>query len=674
MRMKRIAMFGHIAFPRVTAASAALIFLAGSASASVPFDIQESRDTSTCMDIIVTRLVEQADSLRFEYMFHEAAQLYRDAADSLVSAHVPDSLMASLPRERRDSMAFASFSAADSLAMSGIGQKLLYAENGEAMMEYVSEPVVVSRHVFSREDFFLFYPLPDRSWRPVPNQLDSIPGHPYVKATYIPDGASELYFSASDQDGVRNIYHTELRDSLWSIPALLNEGMVSSGDDIYPMLSPDGKSLYFSSAGLYGLGGYDIYESRWNEEQNCWGTPVNMGFPFSSPYDDFLYVNTSDGRYTVFASNRGCSPDSVMVYVLEYDNMPLRKPAETSAWLKELSALVPDGDPSRLDTGTTVQADIPDNPETRLYMQKMDEVRVLRDSIDFYGRTLDSLRNAYAEAAGAGDVEKLGTEIVSRESRIPVLQDSLVRAASQLQEIEMKFLFSGVVIDPDKVVNQADREVVGASTNYAFSRMSEGKPVRFEFEKPVKKFDYSFMILPEGRFAEDNSLPDGIVYQIQMCMLSRPATVRQLKGLSPVFWHKTTSGNYIYRVGLFRTYNDVLSNLNKVRRLGFKTAFIVAFSDREQIPVQKARTLESNSRSSFRLTVTPEGQELPELTVKAIRQFTDRDIAKVNENGTQTYVVGPFSSREEAEKLEAAVKSTGVVNVSVEEIANVPVK
>ena len=180
------------------------------------------------------------------------------------------------------------------------------------------------------------------------------------------------------------------------------------------------------------------------------------------------------------------------------------------------------------------------------------------------------------------------------------------------------------------------------------------------------------MILPEGRFAQDNTIPSGIVYQIQMFLLSRPATVPQLKGLSPVFSEKTPTGKYIYRVGVFRTYNDVLSNLNKVKKLGFKTAFIVAFRNGEPVSVQKARSLESKIRdtSKYQVRIASSEESLPELTLKAIRQVTDRDIAKVADEGGSYFVVGPLNSKEEADKLSAMVKITGIENVSVIKLAN----
>ena len=92
-----------------------------------------------------------------------------------------------------------------------------------------------------------------------------------------------------------------------------------------------------------------------------------------------------------------------------------------------------------------------------------------------------------------------------------------------------------------------------------------GGPLDLRIMEPEKKFDYSFMVLDEGQFAESNEIPDGIIYQIQMFSSTRKADVAALKGLSPVFERRNASGRYIYRVGLFNTYNDVVSKLNTVK-------------------------------------------------------------------------------------------------------------
>ena len=596
----------------------------------------------------VDSLLRHGDALRSQYRFDESLDTYYEALDIA-----------------EDSV----YMLTDSLLRHKVNDRILLSENGKSMAGYADKPVVIAKHKFHIDDFFLYYPLPDKSWRPTPNQLDTVPATWQSKAIYAPENTWEIYFSGQDADGIRNIYMTEKEDTLWTYPALLNENLTSASNEIYPMLSPDGKSLYFASEGLYGMGGYDLYVSNWDFENKEWSAPVNLGFPYSSPADDFLLVNTPDGEHTIFASNRDCPSDSVWVYVLEFDSMPVRHAVEEPEELRELAALNPANASERLDGGASINTDIPENVDIDRYLDKIKEVRALRDTIANCGVRLDEDRNLFAMSEDDQERTRLTNEILRREATLPKLQDSLVRATSQLQKIEMEFLFSGVVIDPDKVLAAADREVVGEATSYTFTKMSMGDKLELDLMDPPVVFDYTFKILPEGQFALDNTLPSGIVYQIQIFGGGGKASVKALKGLSPVFETKTPNGRYIYRVGLFNTYKDVLANLNSVKRVGFRSAFIVAFIDGTEVPVSKARTLESEQSKSpifYEVRIAPTDGEIDSTAMEGINQQSGgKDMARVEtEAGTMYFIIGPYSNKAEAEKLAEFIKAMGIGEVT----------
>ena len=581
--------------------------------------------------------MRRADWLRELYRFEEAAEVYRSASRLMPA----DSLL----------------SPGDSLLKQDLSDRILMAENGLSMMDFVYIPTVIARHRFPIDDFFLYYPLPEGTWRKTPHQLDSV-SHIYSKASYIPDDAEVIYWSAEDKEGIRNIFRSEYQDSVWTVPSLLNEYMTSDSDEIYPMVSPDGSKLYFSSAGLHGIGGYDIYVSEKDPATGDWSVPVNMGFPYSSPADDFLFISTDDGRYSVFASNRDCSKDSVWVYVLDYDDMPVRRSVTDPDELKRIAGLAPEISSEK--TGSDVKADIPENVDTRRYMEKMSEVRSLRDAIDELGLDIEDARVSNDEEA-----------VLAGELALIELQDSLAKVSAELQQIEMEFLFSGVVIDPDKLMAEADKEIAAQTADYVFTKNGFGKPLTLRIHDPVPEFDYSFKILEEGQLAEDQTLPKGLVYQIQMYTLSTKATVAKFKGLSPVFETKTPTGKYTYRVGVFRNYADVLANLNSVKKLGFKTAFIVAFNDGKELTVSKARALEAEKKSHlYEVRIETGHEDLDPAVASGIRQqASGKDIARVEkEDGTKRYVVGPFSDKETAEKLAAFIRAMGGGSVSYVEI------
>lgn len=586
-----------------------------------------------------TRLLMKADSSRMAYNFQDAVKYCEAAVDAL-----------------------------DSTSSAKAEEQLLLARNGLNMMGFCSQPVVVAKQTFPLQDFLLFYPLKDFSWRKSPNQLDSLGGDNLSRAVYVPDGSRDIYYSAKDEEGIRNIYATHLDDSLWSVPALINEQLTSSSDEIYPMLSPDGQSLYFASKGLYGMGGYDLYVSQWNKETGDWDVPVNMGFPYSSPYDDFLFVNTEDGKYSIFASNRECGRDSVTIYVLEYDGMPVRKAVTEVDELRELAALNPAGNHPGIDNGSAVSGETDES--TRKYMDKMREVRSLRDSVARFGKNLDKLRSGLATAS---DEEKarLTAEITDKEMMLPTLNSTLNAAVKELQNIEMDFLANGIVIDTRKLQAEADKEIVGASSGYTFSKNSYGPDLRLDIRKPKPTFDYSFMILPEGRFAESNTLPDGLVYQIRIFTLSRKASVADLNGLSPVFERTTTSGKHAYSAGLFKSYKDALSNLNKGKKRGFRDAQIDAFLNGQVIGVSKARELESKVKTLMMVRIYPEdGQSLSEQAIAAIHEHSDKDLIKSVEAGSVVFTTGPFEDKSQVDAIVAALKAAGVENISVTESAS----
>ncbi len=406
----------------------------------------------------VDSLVVAGDSLRKAYRFDESLPFYKEALEKACA----DSL--------------------DSVA--SIQEKIFCSENGKNMMAFTDSPVVEARHKFSIKDFFLYYPLPDNSWRRTPNQLDSLGGK-FAGAVYYPESSSMICYSSKDSTSVRNICFTELKDTLWTAPALIGGASFSASDEIYPMLSEDGKTLYFSSNGLYGVGGYDIYVSKWDDDNGTWGAPMNMGFPYSSPADDFLYTSSADGGHAVFASNRGCSSDSVWVYVLKHQDVPVRKAVDNIEELQKIAELVPVGYQERIESKSPIDTDIPENIDTRKYLNKITEVRALQDTISVYNERLEKDRNEYALSTDADERMELTTKILQQEAAIPLVQEQLDKAKAQLHRIEMEFLFSGVVIDPDKLLAQADREVVGEATSYTFEKKEYGPAFKLEFGVPA---------------------------------------------------------------------------------------------------------------------------------------------------------------------------------------------
>jgi len=125
----------------------------------------------------------------------------------------------------------------------------------------------------------------------------------YVPSIFLSDDGTKLILVTDMEGGYggRDIYMCTL-DSTgnWKEPENLGPQINTAEDEDGPFLLPDNKTLFFSSKGHGGLGGYDIFVSKYDSGK--WSTPINMGAPINSPADD-IYFSYKDYK-GYFSSSR----------------------------------------------------------------------------------------------------------------------------------------------------------------------------------------------------------------------------------------------------------------------------------------------------------------------------------------------------------------------------------
>lgn len=127
-----------------------------------------------------------------------------------------------------------------------------------------------------------------------------------------PDG-KRLYF-VSDRpggSGGTDIWYCEGADGEWGVPINLGSKVNTPGSEMYPFQSTDG-TLYFSSTGHAGLGGYDIFSVRLTP--NGPGRVFNLGYPMNTSYNDQSLILLADDSTGFFASDRPGGKGSLDIY------------------------------------------------------------------------------------------------------------------------------------------------------------------------------------------------------------------------------------------------------------------------------------------------------------------------------------------------------------------------
>lgn len=114
----------------------------------------------------------------------------------------------------------------------------------------------------------------------------------------------DLYFISDRKGGYGgyDVYVTHKLDSGWSVPENLGPNINTAGNEKSPFIHTDNQTLYFSSTGWPGVGGYDIFYSR-KDKDGKFSKPTNIGYPINSEGDDVGFFVSTDGHYGYFASN-----------------------------------------------------------------------------------------------------------------------------------------------------------------------------------------------------------------------------------------------------------------------------------------------------------------------------------------------------------------------------------
>ena len=350
-------------------------------------------------------------------------------------------------------------------------EELKQKEKMDRMIANTAQVMFIDSFVVNKSDFLSRYILnPEAGRLDTYQKLYNTQRQPNAYV-YINELGNRCFLSQENNEGVINLYSSERVDNKWTRQTKLRG--INDRQEFkrvnYPYMLGDGETLYFAAEGEEGLGGYDIYTSIYDKDTQRFLQPVNLGMPFNSEANDYMFVIDEYSNIGWFASDRNQPADTVCIYVFVPES---RKTYNTEVYTTEqitnfarITSIADTWtDKQKLDQALARLQMTRDR--SRQTVQGRDFIFVINDDITYYQLSdfkepgnvkryheLSSLRATYNKITKAlqqardywptapkDEVDELYTEVVATEERQVELYQRIHDKEKEIRNKEILFL------------------------------------------------------------------------------------------------------------------------------------------------------------------------------------------------------------------------------------------
>ncbi|MFL9485249.1 OmpA family protein [Chitinophagaceae bacterium LWZ2-11] len=164
-------------------------------------------------------------------------------------------------------------------------------------------------------DLYICYNTPE-GWSKPENMGENINSGYWDSSPSLSPDNRVLYFSSNRPAGYggKDLYMSVRKpNGRWSPAVNMGPTINTAGDELAPYIHADNQTLYFTSDGLPGYGGTDLFIMR-KKIDGTWGVPENLGYPINTIENEGSIAVSADGLTAYYASDRSDSRGGLDLY------------------------------------------------------------------------------------------------------------------------------------------------------------------------------------------------------------------------------------------------------------------------------------------------------------------------------------------------------------------------
>lgn len=503
-----------------------------------------------------------------------------------------------------------------------------------SFLSYEGKELYLIEHGRKRSDIVVSF-LQKRRWSStvkIAKPINSKSNETHVCVTK--DG-NTVYFT-SDRKGSLggfDIWVSTINNGRWSDAINLGPNVNTEFDEVTPFLTPDEKYLFFSSQGHNSMGGFDIFYTNLEGSPNV----KNIGYPLNTPSDETFFFPTSltSGLIPHYSPDGYGKLDITMVDIVPQvdlklnimlaDNAPTDKPYNvkiiedgtqqviesfSSKGKSQLKSKIKPGKYVVTATGkgfdeAKTNFEVPAKPDESEYQlslvlnpvviqqpvaqleepkseieDKQDNNQTAEDIEDSHAAKTESKKTDNKEAKENIDKSEIASKEQEQDKALP---SKPTPTAAPVPRMDF---------------NKSMATSTLAKTTYSIQLLASLHPVDYNY---FNLDSISVTISPEGYYRYSIGNTDNIQeiemlqqklrnhgynnvwvrinrehpgYTIQFLALQKPKSIKMFEELSDVMVYRGKDGMYRYCVGKYSTPEEALTDIERIKSLGYSDAFI----------------------------------------------------------------------------------------------------